>query len=56
MSGTNITDHANGRGVFLGISQKLPLSGAWFPFGNLLAILKSWVQYIARTAKDTQTT
>ena len=48
----DITDQTDRRGVNRGVTEELPVLSAGLPFGYLLAILKTGVKNVDRTAKD----
>ena len=47
-----VPDRRDKRGLLLGKTQKLALSGTTIPFWNLLPILKTWIQYICRATPN----
>jgi hypothetical protein len=52
MIGINVPDKSDGSGMSSQKSKELATAGAWFPFWNLLAILKTGIQDINRASKD----
>jgi hypothetical protein len=52
MIGINVPDKSDRSGMSGRKTKELATAGAWFPFRNLLAILKAGIQNINRASKD----